>query len=168
MYHLLYPLRSYLIVSGWEETNVMVADWLTILSREPFVVGVSISPKRYTHGLIRKCGEFIVAIPDLKMLNDVWIAGTRSGPDKVKKMEITLINSKKIKTKSIKEALANLECRLIDERSYGDHTFFVGKVIHFTYNEEVFKEGKPNLKFKFLAHIAMDEFTTFAEKIYKA
>ena len=78
MYHLLYPLRSYLIVSGQEETNVMTADWLTILSHEPFIVGVAISPKRYTHKLIKKYKEFVIAAPNLGMLNDVWVAGTKS------------------------------------------------------------------------------------------
>ncbi|MCD6196326.1 MAG: flavin reductase, partial [Staphylothermus sp.] len=49
-YRLLYPLRTYLIVSGRmsEEVNVMTADWVTVLSHKPVLVGVAISPKRYT------------------------------------------------------------------------------------------------------------------------
>ncbi len=43
-YHLLYPLRTYLIVAGrGDEVNVMTADWVTVLSRDPFIVGVAVS-----------------------------------------------------------------------------------------------------------------------------
>lgn len=164
----MYPMRTYLIVSGHEEPNVMAADWVTILSHDPFMVGVAISPKRYTHRLVSKYKEFVVSVPSLEMLKDVWIAGTKSGPEKLKEMSISLVPSTKIKTPSIKEALANMECRVVDAREYGDHTWFVGEVVGYTYNKEAFRGNKPNLKFKFLAHSAWTDFVTFNEKIYRA
>lgn len=167
-YRLLYPMRTYLIVSGHgEEANVMAADWVTILSHEPFMVGVAVSPKRYTHRLISKYREFIVSVPSLDMLRDVWIAGTKSGPSKLKEMSITLVPSTKIETPSIKEALANIECKVIDARDYGDHTWFVGEVVGWSYNEKAFKNGKPNLEAKFLAHAAWTDFVTFDKKIHR-
>ncbi|WP_457752733.1 flavin reductase family protein [Thermococcus sp.] len=168
-YRLLYPMRTYLIVSGnGEEADVMAADWVTILSHAPFMVGVAVSPKRYTHKLISIYREFVVSVPSLDMLKDVWIAGTKSGPSKLKEMDITLVPSTKVKTPSIKGALANIECKVIDAREYGDHTWFVGEVVGWSYNEEAFKNGKPNLKAKFLAHAAWTDFVTFEEKIYRA
>lgn len=96
MYRLLYPMRTYLVISGKdEEANVMAADWVTVLSHRPFMVGVAVSPRRYTHGLIKKYGEFVISVPTLKMLDDVWIAGTKSGPSKLKEMSITLVPSKR-------------------------------------------------------------------------
>ena len=167
-YRLLYPMRTYLIVSGHgEEVNVMAADWVTILSHEPFMIGVAVSPKRYTHKLISKYKEFVVSVPSLDMLRDVWIAGTKSGPSKLKGMNITLVPSMKIETPSIGEALANIECKVVDAGDYGDHTWFVGEVVGWSYNEDAFKDGKPNLKFKFLAHAAWTDFVTFEDKIYK-
>ena len=168
MYRLLYPLRTFLIVSGHEETNVMTADWVTVLSMKPFMVGVAIAPKRYTHKLIEKCKEFVVAVPSVDMLKDVWIAGTISGPKKLEKLAITFIESEKVKVKSIKEALANLECKLVDKQSYGDHTFFVGEVINYTYNKDAFPNNMPDLKHKFLAHVGLEKFATFSEQIYEA
>jgi flavin reductase (DIM6/NTAB) family NADH-FMN oxidoreductase RutF len=168
MYHLLYPLRSYLIVSGYEETNVMTADWVTVISYKPFMIGVAIAPKRYTHKLIKQYKEFVVAVPTLEMLKDVWIAGTKSGPSKIENMNITFIVSKKVKIKSIKEAIVNLECKVMDERDYGDHTFFVGEVVDYTYNKDAFKNGKPNMQCNFLAHVALNEFVTFEKEIHRA
>ncbi|BAA29950.1 flavin reductase family protein [Pyrococcus horikoshii] len=168
-YRLLYPMRTYLIVSGHgEETNVMAADWVTVVSFDPFIVGVAVAPKRTTHKLIKKYGEFVISVPSLDVLRDVWIAGTKKGPSKLKEMSVTLIPSKKVKVPSIEEALANIECRVIDARSYGDHTFFVGEVVGYTYKDYAFEKGKPNLKAKFLAHVSWSEFVTFSEKVHKA
>ncbi|MCA6213693.1 flavin reductase family protein [Thermococcus bergensis] len=170
MHHLIYPMRTYLIVSGQgEETNVMAADWVTVLSHKPPLVGVAVSPKRYTHRLISKYKEFVISVPGLEMLRDVWIAGTKRGPSKLKEMNITLVDSTKIATPSIKEALANIECKVVDARDYGDHTWFVGEVVGYTYKEEAFKNGKPDVMgANFLAHAAWTDFVTFEKKIYKS
>ncbi|AEH24700.1 flavin reductase family protein [Pyrococcus yayanosii] len=168
-YHLLYPMRTYLIVSGkGEETNVMAADWVSVISFNPFMVGVAISPKRTTWGLIKKYGEFVISVPSLDMLKDVWTAGTKHGPEKLKEMSITLVPSKKVGTPSIKEALANIECKVVDARDYGDHTWFVGEVVAYSYDEKAFPDGKPDVgKAKFLAHASWTDFVTFDKKIYR-
>ena len=166
LYRLLYPLRTYLIVSGrGEEANVMAADWVVVLSHEPLLIGVSISPKRYTHRLVSKYGEFVVSVPDVSMLDDVWIAGTMSGPGKLRRMKLTLTRSTRISTPSIKEALANIECVVVDRRDYGDHTFFVGKAVGYSYRSEAFPGGEPDPKAGFLAHIAWSRFITFREEV---
>lgn len=168
MYRLLYPMRTYLVVSGrGDETNVMAADWVTVLSHRPFMVGVAVSPRRYTHGLIRKYGEFVISVPTLKMLDEVWIAGTKSGPSKLEEMGITLVPSKKVSVPSIREAAANLECRVVDARDYGDHTFFVGEVMGSTYDEGVFGSNRVSLEAGLLAHVSWADFVTFEKHVHK-
>jgi len=167
MIRVLYPLRTYLIVSGGKkETNVMTADWVTIISRNPFIICVSIAPTRYTHKLIRKYEEFVISVPSMEMLKDVWIAGTESGPGKISRMKISFTPSKTVETPSISEALANLECKVIEAKDYGDHTLFVANVTNVTYKSDAFKGDRPNLRYKFIAHLALNEFTTFEEKVY--
>lgn len=167
-YRLLYPMRTYLIVSGCgAEANVMAADWVTVLSHDPTLIGVSISPKRYSHRLIIKYREFVVSIPSIDMIDDVWVSGTLSGPSKLKKMKITLVSSTKIDTPSIKEALANIECKLIDYRTYGDHTLFVGKVVGYSYRKDAFREWEPIPDAGFLAHVAWNKFITFKKEIIR-
>jgi len=167
MYRLLYPMRTYLIVSGrWgEEVNVMAADWVTILSADPLMVGVAVSPKRYTHRLIEKYGEYVVSVPSIDMVNDVWIVGSESGPDKLKKTSFRFAKAKSIGTPVIENALANLECRVVDKRVYGDHTWFVGRVTGYSFREEAFRENEPILEAGFLAHIAWNKFVTFSKEV---
>jgi flavin reductase (DIM6/NTAB) family NADH-FMN oxidoreductase RutF len=165
-YRLLYPMRTYLVVAGrGEEANVMAADWVTIVSARPFMVGVAIAPQRYTWKLVKKYREFVISIPGLDMLDDVWIVGTKHGPEKLKETSIELVPSKAIETPSIGNALANIECRLVDERDYGDHTWFVGEVVGSSYREDAFSGDSPRLEAGFLAHASWTDFVTFEGKI---
>jgi len=169
-YRLLYPLRTYLVVSGrlGEVVDVMAADWVVVLSAKPFLVGVAVSPKRFTHSLIERYGEFVISVPSIEMVRDVWIVGSESGPEKLKKTKLTLIPGRSVKTPIIKEALANLECRVVDRRVYGDHTLFVGEVLDYSYREEAFTDMEPRLEAGFLAHVAWNKFTTFSREVIRA
>ncbi|AIG98787.1 MULTISPECIES: flavin reductase family protein [Archaeoglobus] len=162
MLEYLYPLRTYLIVSGVEKPNVMTADWVVPLSFSPQLLGVAIGHSRYTHSLIKECGEFVVAVPTIELLKDVWKAGTLSGAkeNKMEKLSLTLVESKKVKVPSIKECQANLECRVVKEVETGDHTLFVGEILHVTHGD-AFKDGKPDINYKFVMHASFGKnFTT--------
>lgn len=169
MLEYLYPLRTYLIVSGVEKPNVMTADWVVPVSFEPQMLGVAIGHTRYTHSLIKDCGEFVVAVPTIELLKDVWTAGTLSGAkeDKIKKLSLSLIESKKVRVPSIRECQANIECRVVKEVETGDHTFFVGEIVAVTHGD-AFLEGKPDLNYKFVMHASFGKnFTTNSNEKYK-
>ncbi|MCX8172738.1 MAG: flavin reductase family protein [Archaeoglobaceae archaeon] len=168
MLELLYPLRTYLIVSGVEKVNVMTADWVIPLSFEPKLLGVSVGCKRYTNKLIKDFKEFVVAVPTIELLKDVWTAGTISGAgeDKLSKLKLTLIKSKKVKVPSIKECQANLECKVVKEVEVGDHTLFVGEIIDATYGD-AFRGGKANLNYRFIMHASFGKnFTTNSSEFF--
>ncbi|MEM0006425.1 MAG: flavin reductase family protein [Ignisphaera sp.] len=169
MHRLLYPMRTYLVVSGrlGEEVDVMAADWVTAVSARPFIVAVAIAPSRYTFKLVKKYREFVISVPSIEMLKDVWIAGSEHGPQKLRKMNINLVMGQRIGTPIIKEALANLECEVIGEHEYGDHLLFVGRVVAYSYRENVFRDFKPDLSAGFVAHIALNEFASFANTILR-
>ncbi|MFN3384192.1 MAG: flavin reductase family protein [Archaeoglobaceae archaeon] len=168
MLELLYPLRTYLIVSGVEKPNVMTADWVVPLSFEPQMLGVAIGHKRYTTKLIKECKEFVVAVPTIELLKDVWIAGTVSGAkeDKFSKLRLTPIPSKKVKVPSIKECQANIECKVVNEVETGDHTFFVGEIVASTIGD-AFKDQKPDLSYRFVMHAGFGKnFTTNSSETF--
>ncbi len=168
MLEYLYPLRTYLIVSGVEKPNVMTADWVVPLSFNPPMLGVAIGHTRYTHKLIKECGEFVVAVPTVELLRDVWVAGTVSGAkeDKVSRMSVTLISSKKVRVPSIKECQANIECKVVKEVETGDHTFFVGEIVDVSYGD-AFLHGKPDLSYRFILHAGFGRnFTTNSSDVY--
>ncbi|MCS7121068.1 MAG: flavin reductase family protein [Archaeoglobaceae archaeon] len=169
MLEYLYPFRTYLIVSGVEKPNVMTADWVVPLSLNPQMLGVAIGHKRHTHFLIKKYGEFVVAVPTLELLKDVWTAGTVSGAkeDKLAKMSLTLIRSRKVKVPSIKECQANIECKVVKDVETGDHTFFIAEIVDATFGD-AFAKGKPDLNYKFLLHASFGKrFTTNSKDVFE-
>lgn len=168
MLELLYPLRTYLIVSGVEKPNVMTADWVMPLSFEPRLLGVSVGHKRHTNKLIKDHQEFVIAVPTIELLRDVWLAGTMSGAneDKISKLKITLVKSQKVRVPSIKECQANLECKVIKEVEVGDHTLFVGEIVNATYGD-AFRSGKADLGYRFILHASFGKnFTTNSSEIF--
>jgi len=171
MLEYLYPIRTYLIVSGtMEKPNVMTADWVVPLSFNPPMCGVAIGHTRYTKKLIDEYKEFVVAVPTIELLKDVWIAGTVSGANvnKAEKMGVTFVPSKKVKVPSIKECQANLECKVVNAVETGDHVFYVGEIVDVTYGD-AFKSGSPDVEnYRFIMHVDIGaKFTTNSSEIYK-
>lgn len=168
-YRLLYPLRTYLVVSGklGEEVNVMAADWVTVVSANPFMVAVAIAPTRYTYKLVEKYGEFVISVPGVENLGDVWIVGTEHGPEKLKKTRLQLVPARRVGTPIIANALANLECKVVGKHHYGDHVLYIGEVLAYHYKGDAYVNFEPKLEAGFLAHIAWDKFTTFTREVLK-
>ncbi len=167
MLEYLYPVRTYLIVSGVEKPNVMAADWVVPLSFQPPLIGVSVGHTRYTHNLIKEHKEYVVAVPTIEMLKEIWVAGTQSGPEKIKNMRITFVKSKKVKVPSIKECQANLECKVVKEVDVGDHTLFIGEVVDVSYGD-AFRGYKPDIKnYRFVMHVSLGrDFTTNSSELF--
>lgn len=153
-------MRVYLVVSGriGEEVDVMTAAWVTPVSAKPFIVAVAVAPSRYTHSLIKRYREFVLSVPRADMLNDVWLVGTESGPSKLSRTKLKFKPAKRVGTPLIDGAVANLECELVGEHDYGDHTLFVGRVVAFDYDSRAFEDFRPKLESGFLAHLALDDF----------
>jgi flavin reductase (DIM6/NTAB) family NADH-FMN oxidoreductase RutF len=171
MLEYLYPLRTYLIVAGnIERPNPMTADWVVPLSFKPSMLGVAIGHTRYTKKLIDEQKDFVVAVPTIELLKDVWVAGTVSGAKENKKelMSLTFIPSKKVKAPSIKECAANIECRVVNQVETGDHTLYVGEILSVT-EGDAFVDGKADIEnYRFLMHASFGaRFTTTARDIIK-
>ncbi|MGC9308568.1 MAG: flavin reductase family protein, partial [Thermoplasmatota archaeon] len=103
------------------------------------------------------------SVPSADMLSDVWTAGTKSGPSKTEQMNVTFTPSQKIAVPGITEALANLECRVVDSPTYGDHTLYVAKVVAYTVDGDVFDGTTPARPERFLAHIGGNRFVSFRD-----
>lgn len=97
--------------------NTMTIGWgmLGIEWGKPIFIAL-VRESRYTKELLENSGEFTVNIPlgdhERKVLG---YCGTKSGRDcdKIKDMELTLIESEQINTPGIKEFPLTLECRVL-------------------------------------------------------
>lgn len=132
--------------------NLITVDWHTPLSFEPMMYGFAITKKRFSYELVNKSGVFAVNFMPALLEKYVLFCGRHSGKhmDKFSETELSIEECEKIDCCKVREAIATLECEVINEIQTGDHVFFIGKVVY----AELKKGGKR------VFHVIDDEFTT--------
>jgi flavin reductase (DIM6/NTAB) family NADH-FMN oxidoreductase RutF len=144
-YHYAFPFPAILVTckSQEDETNIITLAWHTPISKKPPLYGISIAPSRYSHQLITKSKEFVVNFMPYTYTADIHFCGTHSGRS-MKKIDQTRLRfepSESLKTLRIKEAYAHLECRLHSHHNIGDHTMFIGEILHLSTESDSFKDS---------------------------
>ncbi|MEM2216290.1 MAG: flavin reductase family protein [Nitrososphaerota archaeon] len=157
------PVAIIVSVDSFGKPNGMSAAWLTPTSRDPPLLAVAISPKRYTYELIKQTRDFTVNILDFSMIHESEFFGGYSGRavDKFEKSKLTLVKSRIVKSPHIAEAVTALECSLYDEYPAGDHALVLGKVEKAYVREEAIEDDTYNLsKVKILLYLGGGKYTT--------
>lgn len=115
----------------------MIAAWHMKTSHNPPMVVASLHNDHYTKKLIEQSKEFIVAVPDKKLLKAIPIFSEHHG-DKIDKFKESKVKTKKaqhLKTPLLADATLNFECKVVESIKTGDHTIFIGEVIAAHQNE---------------------------------
>jgi len=136
-----YP-RTAVIVTAQAKgrENAMAVAWHTSISFKPPLYGIVVSPKRFTYQLIIDSKEFGINFLPFKAVELVASVGSSSGQkiDKFHRFNIAKDKSVKTTVPILKDAYAAYECKLVDDRSYGDHRWLVGEVVAVHVMKEAF------------------------------
>ena len=121
--------------------NPVTAGSVMYVSANPSMFAVSLSPTHHTTAAIRHSKEFVIALPSEGQAEETMLYGTRSGRDTDK---FAVANAKtepahKIDCVLLSDAVANYECKLVDEVKTGDHVVFAGEVVCSHVNETPLK-----------------------------
>lgn len=158
------PSSVALVSSGdMEKSNIATIGWTGIINSEPMIVYVSIRPARFSHEIITKTKEFVINLPDEKLVKIADFCGTKSGRD-VDKFEVchlTKGKSQMVKAPYIMECPINLECKVVDIQTFCSHEMFVAEVVS-THCDEAIMGEKQEVDF------AKANLLTFAGKKYFA
>lgn len=111
-----------------DKRNGMTAAWVSQVSFRPLLVMVSVAPERYTHELIDRSGHFALNTLAEGQKELARSFGFRTGR-KADKLEGVRCASAPNGSPLLEEALAWLECKVVDKVSAGDHTLFIGEVV---------------------------------------
>ncbi len=136
----LYPCPAVLVSCGiGTGANIITLAWAGTLCSEPPTVGIGVRPSRYSHGLIREVGEFVVNLPRADHVWGVDHCGTVSGrdDDKWAACDFTRLSGTEVEVPLIGECPVNLECRVVETVSLGSHDLFLGHVMAVHMDEEV-------------------------------
>ena len=118
-----------------EEWNGMTASWVTQLSMDPVLIGVSVDNKAVTHRLITEGGSFTVNLwssEDARVFVKFSKPATREG-DTLNGRPVTTARTG---APVFEEAIAWMDCEVRQSIDLGTHTLFVGEVVDAAVNDE--------------------------------
>jgi len=165
-HYLLHPYNTSLVTCCDAEgnPNIITIAWLIPVSVNPPLVGMSIGPTRFSYGLIRETGEFVINVAPYEIGSQVLFCGRRSGRDVDKFAEtgLTQQEAQSVRPPIIEECVAHLECRVVQDIEAGDHRLVVGEVLAAYANRGILEEnGLYRLKqVQPLFHVGRNYFTS--------
>jgi flavin reductase (DIM6/NTAB) family NADH-FMN oxidoreductase RutF len=127
-----YPRVAALITArAGSQANAMTAAWHMPISYNPPLYTVAIAPKRFTYSLIAASHEFGVNFMPADQAEVVAAVGGTHGAEIDKFHAFQLSTDKPLKTEVpiLRTSYAAYECKVIDDRVYGDHRLLIGEIV---------------------------------------
>jgi flavin reductase (DIM6/NTAB) family NADH-FMN oxidoreductase RutF len=126
---------------GW---NLAPISNIACMSNEPQRIGIAVYEKWATCRNILLSREFSVNMADKSLLSEVWIAAHQYSelnyPPSLSKMDLLRLTATRgtlTETPLIAECYANIECKVVFDRSVGDHHLFVADILSAYVREDV-------------------------------
>ncbi len=132
--NMLYPLPAVMVSCAreGEKPNIITVAWVGTICSDPAMVSISLRPERYSYGIIRETGEFVINLTTEKLAYAADFCGVKSGRDTDKFAYLHLTPEKAGKLSLapvIKESPVNIECRVTEIRELGSHHMFLAEVL---------------------------------------
>ena len=130
-YHHFPRVATIITAQAKGKENAMAAAWHSSISSKPPLYGVAISPKRFTYQLIVDSKEFGINFLPFEAGELIAKVGGSSGQEIDKFQRFNIARAKPVKTgvPILEVAYAAYECKLVDDRGYGDHRWLVGEIV---------------------------------------
>ena len=137
---MLYPLPAVMVSCGREgETpNIITVAWAGNVCTNPPMLSISVRKERFSHGIIKDTGEFVVNLVGKDLVKAADWCGVRSGRDydKFKEMHLTPQESSKVSCPGIAESPVNIECRVNKILELGSHDMIIADVMCVTVDDK--------------------------------
>jgi len=136
-----YPkVAAILTASAGGKKHAMAVAWHSSVSLKPPLYGVSIAPKRFTYQLILESKEFGINFVPFEAAELVASVGGSGGGEVDKFRKFSIAEQRPLKTgvPILKDAYAAYECRLVDNKTYGDHVWVVGEIVAVHFVDDAF------------------------------
>lgn len=172
-YRLLNPGCVVIIsVGDGKEDNLFSVTWNMPVRQEPGMVAILSGKRHYSYPFISRTGEFGVNVPDAGLVDAVFGCGSVTGHDGVDKFErfsLTRQEPAKIKAPLVKEAIANLECRVCQVVDMGPSSLLISQILAAWVNPDHFQKGEWNFDngLRLLHHLGGKRFT-FSDQVINA
>jgi len=120
--------------------NALAVGLHALISHDPPICGVAIKPERFSYQLIAESKEFGVNFLPFEQVKLVCAVGSSTGREIDKFQRFKIVKDKSVKTAVpiLKDAYVAYECKLVDDRLYGDHRWLVGEIVVVHWLKEAF------------------------------
>ena len=115
----------------------MTATRIACIAPEPMIFGVAVQRGRYTYGLIKESGEFVLNLVTKEQASIAARAGMESGRD-IDKFAAYGLETKQathVGAPLIVGCAAHIECKVINSVEVADRTMFIAEVVALHVNE---------------------------------
>jgi flavin reductase (DIM6/NTAB) family NADH-FMN oxidoreductase RutF len=115
---------------GWKPNLITIA-WIGSVCSHPPMLSIAVRPERYSHGIIKRTGEFVVNVPSADQAKATDWCGVVSGrdTDKFSATGLTRAPALKLGCPIVAECPLNIECRVKKALPLGSHTLFLAEVV---------------------------------------
>lgn len=140
---LLSPVPAVMVSCGdGEEKNIITIGWTGIINSAPPITYISVRKSRHSHHIIEKTGEFVINLTTEKLAFAADYCGVKSGRDvdKFREMKLTPESADIVKCPMIAQSPVNLECRVIEVKSYPTHDMFIAEIVAMHADDEIVNE----------------------------
>lgn len=111
-------------------TNAAPHSRATVADYSPPQILLSVNVKHDTYRNILKTKEFVINIPSVNLIRQIWIAQKHFpyGTSELEEAKLTAFPAKKVKPPRIKECKAHIECKVLWTKIVGSSSLVLGKV----------------------------------------
>lgn len=166
---LLAPLPAVMVSCGTlEKANVLTVAWTGIVNTKPPMTYISVRPTRYSYGIIKESGEFVINLTTSKMVRETDFCGVKSGKDtdKLKKCGLHIEAASAVSAPIISESPLSLECRVVEITPLGSHDMFLAEIVAVNVDGRyIDSKGKINLNQAGLMAYSHGEYFSLGRKL---
>ena len=166
---MLYPLPPVMVSCGtMEKSNIITVAWTGTVNYEQPMTYVYVRPERYSYGLIKETGEFVINLTTDRLVWNADFCGVKSGRDvdKFALPGLTAIAASEVSAPMIEESPVNIECRVERSMLLGSHEMFLAKIIAVNVSEKLLDaKGVLHLEKAGLAATAHGKYFTLGRQV---
>lgn len=159
---LLAPIPPVMVSCGnMEKSNIITIAWTGMLNTLPPKTYISIREKRFSYGIIKESGEFVINLTPAALVKSADYCGIHTGfkVDKFGKCGLTKEPATAVGCPLIAECPLNIECRVTQIIPLGSHDMFLADIVAVNVDETLIdKSGRLNIKNAHLAAFAHGEY----------
>lgn len=169
--NMVYPLPAAMVSVGDKNgnKNIITIGWTGTICTNPPMLYISVRPERYSYGLLKESGEFVLNLTTEALARATDYCGVRSGKDVDKWKETGLTPGKANALNYapiIEECPVNIECKVTEIKELGSHHMFIAEVVSVQVSDEYMNEtGKFCLNDSGLMAYSHGEYLSLGKRI---